>query len=229
MYPIGITLRHIDKKDRILEAGFGGGRVIRHLARHGFDVEGIERDSGIVDALMKVDPGLKISRGDILDLNFPDDHFDGALCFGVVGNQQHDIKKAVAELRRVTKKDGTIILSVALDNLARLCQRLMLNFKRGENREFYAWVDTKKGWEGYFKSLGFRIIGSEPVVLRYNLYYWVHFLRAKKKPDLRLTRVRDEEFKFNWLGEALWRLHRSWLKNQLASGITFVLKNDKTG
>lgn len=39
IYPIDITLNNIQKSDRILECGFGGGRVIRHLHKNGFNIE----------------------------------------------------------------------------------------------------------------------------------------------------------------------------------------------
>ena len=35
IYPIRMTLRHLRAGQRIVECGFGAGRVIRHLNKHG--------------------------------------------------------------------------------------------------------------------------------------------------------------------------------------------------
>lgn len=228
MYPIDVTLRYLKKQDRILECGFGAGRVIRHLHKHGYNVEGIEYDGGIVDKLKNLDKTLKIQQADIKELPFPDNYFDSVLCFGVIGGLKDDLGRAVGELKRVAKTGGTIILSVMLDNVARLAHRIgcaLIN--RGTPAQFYAWMDSAAGWKKYFESLGFEIIDCRPVVLKYNLYYWTKLLRSGDNVDLALSRVDDNELKFNSLGKIFWFLHRNFFKKQFASGITFVLRNSK--
>lgn len=228
MYPIDITLCYVRKEDKILECGFGAGRVIRHLHKHGYTVEGIEYDAGIVEKLKTLDKTLNIAQADINKLPFPDSYFDSVLCFGVIGGLEDKMESAVRELRRVAKVSGTIIVSVMLDNVARLAHRISCDLmSKDDNAQFYAWMDSEAGWKRYFEFFGFKIIDAKPVVLKYNLYHWTKFLRSSENVDLALSRVDDNELKFNILGKILWFLHRNFFKKQFASGITYVLRNLK--
>jgi len=228
MYPIEMTLKYVKKTDKILECGFGGGRVIRHLSKYGYDVEGIEYDSKIVEELKKVDNSLKIYQGDILNLAFEDNRFDATLCFGVIGGLYDKMARAIQELQRVTKNNGIIIISVMLDNIARTIQKILNSlFNKNQKKEFYAWMDTEEGWNNYFKSFGLQIIDSKEIISRYNIYYWAKFLRSSQKSNLKLARVKEDAYKLNPIGEIFWLIHKYVLKKQLAAGITFVFKNIK--
>jgi SAM-dependent methyltransferase len=224
MYPIGPALSVVRKEHKILEAGCGGGRVLRHLASEGFDVMGIEFDPGIVAALAQADPRLRVARGDIRRLEFPDAFFDVVLCFGAMGVLEHDLDRGLSELRRVLRRPGTLVCSVMLDNIARTAQRLVsVVMSRGLPVSFYAWMDTEPGWRDFFRSRGFEVMGVEPVMLRYNLYYWLPILRGGPV-DPRRARIDDEAYRFNVLGDALWFLHKRWLRRSLAAGSTFCLR-----
>ncbi len=163
VYPIERTLKYVRKTDKVLECGFGGGRIIRHLTKYGYDIEGIEHERGAVEKLKSVDDRLKITCDDILNMDFADNRYDVALCFGVIGGLYDNTARAIWELKRVTKNGGTILISVMLDNLARKMQKHLSHFSDGEE-EFYAWMDSKKGWENYFKTFGLYAIGSQEVV-----------------------------------------------------------------
>lgn len=225
IYPIDVALDYVKKDQDILECGFGGGRVIRHLATHGYRVRGIERDGEIVAALKRADPSLPICRGDALNLPFADHSFDTSLCFGVVAGLQTGLARAVWELKRVTRPNGTVVLSVMLDNFARSMQSL-LQVGRRKTREFYAWMDEGAGWANYFRSFAFEIIDARPIVSRYNIYYQARFLRARAPCDMSRARTDESEFKLNAAGAAFWLLHRTLGREMLASGTTFALRNE---
>jgi len=113
---------HVRTNDRVLEVGAGAGRFTRELAR-------------ITDRIVVADisPGqLKLNRDnaarldfasavedwiecDMCDLrpHFDDASFDAVVCYGgplsYVFERRHD---ALRELARVTKTDGTLLLSV---------------------------------------------------------------------------------------------------------------------
>jgi len=225
MYPIKLALKYAKKNDRIFECGFGGGRVIQHFAKNGYNIEGIEYDSAIVEKLMLKNPDLKISEGDIRDIHYLDNYFDTVLCFGVIGGLSYDTSNAVLELQRVTKHGGIVIVSVMLQNIARQFMRIISIVSNSSDPvQFYAWMDTEKGWKNYFNSFGFDVLECEEVVLKYNLWYWGKFLRSSKKINLQRTRIEDNEFKFNFLGQILWLIHKYFLRKEMASAMTFVLK-----
>lgn len=224
IYPIQPTLRYVDRSMKILECGFGGGRVVRHLHGQGYDIRGIEYDQAAVDRLLAEDPSLQVARGDIRALDFPDGFFDVSLCFGVIGGMREKTGQALQELRRVTRSGGVLVVSVTLDNMARLAQRALDAMARGP-REFLCWMDSAPGWAAYFTSLGLDVVESEPVVSRYNLWFKAPFLRAGREVDLRLARVKDDAYALNGIGNFLWWAHKRFLRRALAAAEVYVLRN----
>ncbi len=223
MYPIGPALRQVTKGQRILECGFGAGRVLRHLAKHGHEIYGLEYSRSIVEQLKDVDPKLQVMAGDIRSMPFADGTFDLALCFGVIGGLEAAFEPALMELRRVVKPGGVIVASVMKDNFARKAHKFLSRFSSAP-WNFYAWTDSTEGWRNYFSSKGFQVIDAEEMVKRYNLYYWTTFLRGRRKTNLELARINDAEYSLNPAGELLWFLHRTVLRSPLSAGVTYALK-----
>jgi SAM-dependent methyltransferase len=158
-------------------------------------------------------------------LDFPDRVFDVVLCFGAIGVLENDIDQGLSELMRVLRPGGTLVCSVMLDNAARLAQRLVSGMmNRRLPLSFYAWMDTERGWRAFFESRGLVVTRVEPVVLRYNFHHWLPMLR-KGPVDLRRTRIDDESYRFNALGNALWFFHKQWFRRPLAAGSTFFLSS----
>lgn len=227
MYPIAMTLRYVRSDHAILECGCGAGRVVRHLHSRGFDIVGLEYDAKIVGDLKQCDPELRLVEGDASRMPFSDNSFDVSLCYGTIGTMHTGMASALMELRRVTRPGGTVVLSVMLHNLARFMQKAINRVTTAKPREFYAWTDSERGWTAYLESFGLRVIDTEPMVSRYNIFYWAPLLRTRGKTDLTLARVDDAQFKLNPAGRAVWLLHRTVLRRQLAAAITFAVANDK--
>jgi ubiquinone/menaquinone biosynthesis C-methylase UbiE len=95
---------------KIIEAGSGAGRFTEILLKYGAKVYSFDL-SEAVDANFKNNsghPNLTIFQADIEKIPFQDNFFDISLCLGVM---QHtpDTSKSLAELSRVTKKNGMIL------------------------------------------------------------------------------------------------------------------------
>lgn len=226
MYPIDLTLKYVRKDARILECGFGGGRVIRHLAKHGYQIEGIELNPVIVEQVKQADVSLKVTEGNILDLQFENNSFDVSLCFGVLGGLESGLATGLMELKRVTRPGGLLIVSVMLKNIGRFAQKLLDLFSIYDE-SFYAWMDTQEGWQNIFRAFDLGFVESRPMVSRYNIYYWTKFLRPSGKTDLALARVKDSAYRLNPLGKIMWFLHKKLLQKELAGAVNFVLRNQK--
>src|SRR4051812_5842761 len=70
IYPIHPTLKYLNRDDAILECGFGGGRVIRHLVNTGYrNVYGAEYDAGAALRLLKAQPS-RLCVADVCRLPF---------------------------------------------------------------------------------------------------------------------------------------------------------------
>jgi SAM-dependent methyltransferase len=100
--------------DRVLDAGCGPGRFTLELLRLGAHVTALDISPGQLELLRARVPDIEAVVGDITDLSrFPDDSFDVAVCFGgplsyVLDRAEH----AVAELARVTRPGGHVLVSV---------------------------------------------------------------------------------------------------------------------
>jgi len=100
--------------DRVLDAGAGPGRFTLELLRLGAHVTALDISSGQLELLQARVPDIEAIVGDITDLSrFPDDSFDATVCFGGPLSYVVDrADRAVAELARVTKPGGHLLVSV---------------------------------------------------------------------------------------------------------------------
>lgn len=100
--------------DRVLDAGSGPGRFTLELLRLGADVTALDISPGQLALLRARVPDVEAVVGDINDLSrFQDDTFDVTVCFGGPLSYVVDrAEQAVAELARVTRPGGHVLVSV---------------------------------------------------------------------------------------------------------------------
>ena len=103
-----------DKTKKILDIGAGTGKYSCYLDKEGYDVTAVELVPHNIDVFKAKLSGVKILQGNALDLcMFRNDSFDVTLLFGPMYhllNEDEKIK-ALSEAKRVTKKDGLILVS----------------------------------------------------------------------------------------------------------------------
>lgn len=102
----------------VLDAGCGPGEMILELARHNWNIRGVDiADNMISIAREKICQNnlstdkIQLSTGDIEDLDFPDNFFDLIICSGIVEYLNND-DKWLHEIVRVLKADGILIVNV---------------------------------------------------------------------------------------------------------------------
>jgi SAM-dependent methyltransferase len=100
--------------DRVLDAGAGPGRFTLELLRLGAHVTALDISPGQLELLRARVPDVEAMVGDVTDLSrFPDDAFDVTVCFGGPLSYVIDrAEEAVAELARVTRPGGHLLVSV---------------------------------------------------------------------------------------------------------------------
>ena len=105
------------KKGKILELGAGTGAYSIYLAKKGYKVDAVEMSEHNLEMLKlngeKV-KNLAIREGDAVELGmYTDDLFDVTLSLGPMYHvfSEKDLKSAISEAVRVTKKGGIIIFS----------------------------------------------------------------------------------------------------------------------
>ncbi len=100
-------VKSIDGK--ILEVGPGYGRVINEL--NGKDITGLELSDNLAEKLKsKVPETVDIVIGDIADTDFNSDAFDAVVMEEVI---EHigDQEKVIAEIQRILKPNGRLVLT----------------------------------------------------------------------------------------------------------------------
>ncbi len=108
-----------EKPQRVLDAGCGRGFYLKALGHFNFieEIHGVD----IVDKYLKTakrncrGSKFKIQKANIYSLPFPDNYFDCVICSEVLEHLSND-KKALNELKRVLKKEGTLLLTVPSKN-----------------------------------------------------------------------------------------------------------------
>jgi SAM-dependent methyltransferase len=100
--------------DRVLDAGAGPGRFTLELLRLGAHVTALDISPGQLELLRTRVPDVTAIVGDITDLSqLADDSFDATVCFGGPLSYVLDrAEQAVAELARVTRPGGHVLVSV---------------------------------------------------------------------------------------------------------------------
>lgn len=103
----------------VLDCGCGDGRISIEKAMDGCDVWGIDNHPGQLAAAKEYaqqwsTPGmLQFTRMDATSLLFPDAYFDLVIVSEVLEHMQPDeMIRAVREIKRVTKPDATILVTV---------------------------------------------------------------------------------------------------------------------
>lgn len=100
----------------VLDAGCGSSTKSIHLARRGYSVAAVDVSEKILEHARHavIECGLQNrvthQSADLTAMSFSDGAFGRVLCWGVLMHVP-DVEKAIAELARVTRPGGTIVLS----------------------------------------------------------------------------------------------------------------------
>ena len=191
------------KNENILEAGCGGGRILRYYHNKGYKIYGVDFIGEIIEKVRQADPSLKIYKGDILNLEFENSFFDTILAFGLYHNFYGDnLHKSLKETHRVLKNSGTLCASFRADNL----QGYIIDFIRKNNssksKEFHKLNLKKKEFINLLESEGFTVKDVFSVQNMPFLYKF-KFFRHKNHKTFNENKSRIEGYKLSILGNFL--------------------------
>lgn len=98
----------------ILDAGMGPGRLCVELQARGWKVTGVDASPGMVEAARARLPDIadRLRVGRVEALPYADGAFDAAVCTGVL-EYVADPEQAIAELARVTRPGGRVLVAAA--------------------------------------------------------------------------------------------------------------------
>jgi ubiquinone/menaquinone biosynthesis C-methylase UbiE len=124
--------KYIQADSLILEGGCGKGHWVAYFKDRGYKIVGLDFAQRTLVELKGRRAGLSLCAGNVNALPFADDIFDIYYSGGVVEHFESGCEAALAEARRVIKKEGTLLLSVPFFSPLR---RSLLPFRRGEWRK----------------------------------------------------------------------------------------------
>ncbi len=101
-----LLLPYVQGRD-CLEVGCGTGLILRHVAPIARSAVGIDISPGMLEKA--VERGLNAIEGSVTDLPFEDESFDVVYSFKVLAHVE-DIDRAIAEMSRVTRPGGHMLL-----------------------------------------------------------------------------------------------------------------------
>jgi len=153
-----ISVLNPPKGSTFLDVGCGICAHSIRLARRGFYVQAVDfSESALKMAESQIQSSglqdkIKLQREDVLSLSFKDQSFDYILCWGVLMHIP-DIEKAISELSRILKREGTLIISEgnmnSLESITLRILKRLLNKEKAKVRKTPAgleyWTQTKAG------------------------------------------------------------------------------------
>lgn len=128
----------LEPNSKVLEIGCGNGKNM--LYRTDLDFHGIDISEKQIDICKK--KNLKVEKSDMINLPFNDNIFDYEICIATYHHLDNDTdrQKALYEMYRTLKKDGTILITVwAME------QELDSNFHFSSTDEMVPWKSKDDG------------------------------------------------------------------------------------
>ena len=131
----------------VLDLGCGSGTHISHLAKHGFEVYGIDVSQQAIEIAKerlkakKLEGNLKV--GSIYKrLPYEDDFFDAVISFRTTHHAKlGDIRKAIKEIERILRPHGLIFMTIR----KRIPAKKMMKHKMLDSRTYVPVEGDEKG------------------------------------------------------------------------------------
>lgn len=96
--------RRVGSEQTVLEVGCGPGQIGAYLADRGVRVVGLDLAPEMVAMAQELRPDSEFIQGNVLDLPFADDHFDGAVAmYSLINLARSDLVVALKEIHRVLR------------------------------------------------------------------------------------------------------------------------------
>jgi SAM-dependent methyltransferase len=114
------VVRQVLPKDQpILDAGCGLGRWVAYFRQHGYSVIGLDTSVERMATGREYAGPFPAVCASVLRTPFPDGTFGAVMCFGLVEHFEEGPSDALAELHRILRPGGILLVSVPYNNLVR--------------------------------------------------------------------------------------------------------------
>ena len=158
-----ITRQYLSEGSVILEGGCGQANHVYALEKYGFNVIGVDSARLTVEKVHESAPDLQIEVGDVRELRFESDYFDGYWSRGLIEHYWNGFDSISLECSRVLRKGGYLFLTFP-------CMSMLRRWKARQNR-YLTWEHSDAEPFGFyqfalnplevkrsFEDLGFKLI-----------------------------------------------------------------------
>jgi ubiquinone/menaquinone biosynthesis C-methylase UbiE len=108
---VKVTKKYLPVNSKILEGGCGPANHVHALNKHNYNVIGLDYAKNTVKNIKKEAPELDIVLGDVFNLPFKDNSFDGYWSLGVIEHFWDGYDIILDEMRRIIKSNGYLFLT----------------------------------------------------------------------------------------------------------------------
>jgi ubiquinone/menaquinone biosynthesis C-methylase UbiE len=162
-----ITEKYLQPPAKILEGGCGNGQYVYGLQQWGYEAYGIDYAPKTVELIHKLFPELNVQVGDVRELPFKDNYFDGYWSMGVIEHFYDGYELIAKEMSRVIRPQGYLFLSIPyMSPLRKLKAKFGLyqpfNSESADKENFYEYLmDYEKVAEA-LAPLGLTLVATYP-------------------------------------------------------------------
>lgn len=162
---MGITKKFLPAGSRVLEGGAGIGQNVFGLQKAGYESIGIDYAPETVKKVKEAMPEIDLRLGDVRQLPFENDYFDGYWSLGVIEHFYEGYEPLATEMKRVIKKGGYLFLTfpyVSSFRRGKIKMGLYPSWNEQLKNNFYQFVLNPASVGKYFQSLGFSEVYKRP-------------------------------------------------------------------
>ncbi|WP_371803587.1 class I SAM-dependent methyltransferase [Candidatus Lokiarchaeum ossiferum] len=164
---LNTTKNYLNINSRVLEGGCGLGDKVHWLNQSGFNTIGIDFATNTIDLIKENFPEAKVEKGNLLDLKYEDESFDGYWSLGVIEHFFDGFEEIIKEARRILKPDKFLFITYPFMNKIREYKARKgkyPNFIDGQNIEenFYQFALDKDKTSKKICDLGFKLVKEKP-------------------------------------------------------------------
>ncbi len=188
----------VDRGERLLDLGCGGGRHAYQALRLGARVVALDAGQGEVRQVRATlaamagagevgeDDEAGVVQGDALALPFPDEAFDRVIAAEVLEHIPDDTS-AIAELARVLKKGGT--MAVTVPRLGPEAVNWALSEEYHDVPGGHVRIYRRSTLVSRLRRAGLRLTGSHHAHALHSPYWWLRCLVGPSREDHALVRA----------------------------------------
>jgi SAM-dependent methyltransferase len=142
---VGYTKKYLPRGSKILEAGCGRGDKVYALCHHGYKAYGVDYAKKTVEKINQYAPELKITLGDVRNLDFNEGFFDGYWSLGVIEHFYDGYDSILNQANRVLRDRGYLFLTTPVMS--------WLRKYKVKNGKYPQYRDTEQMRENFYQFL----------------------------------------------------------------------------